>query len=81
MRLRKPKKNIEFELLLEDIRQTKLAMDVANSRFDYAVEPDLIDCYIYEVNSIHKRYKHLLERAKELDITCNTPVIKEHTIF
>lgn len=81
MRFRKSKINIEFEILIEEIRQTQLAMDTANSKFDYAVDPDLIDCYIYEVNSIHKRYKHLLERAKELDITCSFPIIKERSIY
>lgn len=31
-------------------------------------EPDLIDCYIYEVNSVMKRYKFLLEQAARLNM-------------
>ena len=29
-------------------------------------EPDLIDCYIYEVNSVLKRYKFLMEQAAHI---------------
>ena len=33
-----------------------------NSGFDNFTDPDLIDCYIYQVNAILKRYKFLLEK-------------------
>ncbi|MBQ2264544.1 MAG: DUF2508 family protein, partial [Oscillospiraceae bacterium] len=36
--------------------------------FDNVTEPDLIDCYIYEVNSGLKRYKYLLEQAAKLNL-------------
>ena len=55
----------EEKYLLEEIATTKLAIDVAYSNFDNAIEPDLIDCYIYQLNSEQKRYKYLIERAKE----------------
>ena len=32
------------------------------------LEPDLIDCYIYDVNSVMKRYKFLLEQAAALSL-------------
>lgn len=67
MKLFEKKRISEIEVLIKEINQTKLAMESANSNFDYALDPDLIDCYIYEVNSVHKRYKHLLDRAKELE--------------
>jgi len=55
----------EEKYLLEEIASTQLAIDVAYSNFDNAIEPDLIDCYIYQLNSEQKRYKYLIERAKE----------------
>jgi len=67
MKLFEKKRVSEIEILIKEINQTKVAMESANSNFDYAIDPDLIDCYIYEVNSVHKRYKHLLDKAKELE--------------
>ena len=49
--------------LMQDIAKTKCALDCAYSNFDNVVDPDLIDCYIYEVNAVQKRYKFLLEKA------------------
>ncbi len=50
------------ENLLEDLKKTRYALEVAYSGFDNVTDPDLIDCYIYQVNSILKRYKFLLEK-------------------
>lgn len=46
--------------ILEDIAKTRFALETAYAGFDNATDPDLIDCYIYEVNSVMKRYKYLL---------------------
>ena len=46
---------------------TKRALSAAYSNFDNATDPDLIDCYIYQVNSEQKRYKYLLQKAKEYE--------------
>ena len=55
---------IEEELtkpdLQEDIKKTRYALEIAYAGFDNAVEPDLIDAYIYEINSLQKRYDYLL---------------------
>lgn len=50
----------------EDIKKTRYALEIAYSGFDNAVEPDLIDSYIYEINSLQKRYDHLVERSEAL---------------
>lgn len=50
------------ETLLEDLKKTRYALEVAYSGFDNVTDPDLIDCYIYQVNAILKRYKFLLEK-------------------
>ena len=58
----------EKELLLEDIRKTQNALETAYQGFDNATDPDLIDCYIYKVNAVLKRYKFLTEKAAELHL-------------
>ncbi len=61
------KQPIETEIttlsLKESIEKTRQALEVAYAGFDNAVEFDLIDSYIYEINSLQKRYKHLTDLA------------------
>lgn len=47
----------------ESIEKTRKALDIAYAGFDNALDIDLIDSYIYEINSLQKRYKHLLTLA------------------
>ncbi len=61
-------KEIERNALLSDLEKTKRALEIAYAGFDNVTEPDLIDCYIYEVNSVMKRYKFLLEQAAALSM-------------
>ena len=49
--------------LKESIRKTRQALDIAYAGFDNAIESDLIDSYIYEINALQKRYQHLTELA------------------
>ena len=49
--------------LREDLEKTRKALDTAYAGFDNAVDADMIDCYIYEINALLKRYKHLTELA------------------
>lgn len=52
--------------IYDEINRVKAQIDAAYSNFQYAVDPDLIDCYIYEVNAAWKKYQFLLKLAKEL---------------
>jgi hypothetical protein len=54
---------------------TKAALSAAYANFDNATDPDLIDCYIYQLNSEQKRYKYLLQKAKESEIYSYIPDI------
>lgn len=54
--------------LREELAKTRYALETAYSNFDNVTDPDLIDCYIYEVNSILKRYKYLIEQAADTDL-------------
>ncbi|HIZ08826.1 MAG TPA: YaaL family protein [Candidatus Eubacterium avistercoris] len=61
-------KNSDSSLLLRDIQKVKSELDCAYSNFENAVEPDLIDCYIYQLKSAQMRYKFLLNRAKQAEL-------------
>ena len=61
-------KEIERNALLSDLEKTKKALEVAYAGFDNVTEPDLIDCYIYELNAAQLRYQFLLRRFKNLEI-------------
>ncbi len=51
--------DIRIPSVREDLEKTRQALDIAYAGFDNATNPDMIDCYIYEINALHKRYKHL----------------------
>ena len=61
--------------LKESIRKTRQALDIAYAGFDNALESDLIDSYIYEINALQKRYQHLTDLAAAL------PEEREDTLY
>lgn len=67
MKLFEKKKIRQHDVLQDEIAKTKIALESAYSNFENVIDPDLIDCYIYEVNAVQKRYKFLLDKAKELE--------------
>ncbi len=54
----------EASRLRTQIQQTKEEIDAARNHFEQAVDPTLIDCYIYEINAAQLRYQFLLRRFK-----------------
>ena len=56
----------DYQELLNEINRTKKQMDNAYFNFQSAMDPDLIDCYIFESNAACKKYHFLLKKAKEL---------------
>lgn len=61
-------RNIVYNQLLQDMEAAKYALDNAYSNFENAVDPDLIDSWIFEVNAMQKRYKFLLKRVKQMEM-------------
>ena len=59
--------NIDSDLtpsiLEEDIEKTRRALHIAYAGFDYATDPDMIDAYIFQINSLLLKYKHLHEHT------------------
>lgn len=56
-----------YSLLLDDLEKARYDLALAYDNFENAMEPDLIDCCIYQVNALQMRYKFLLTKAKQLD--------------
>ncbi len=56
-----------YTLLLDDIKKTKQELDIAYANFEHAIDPDLIDSSIYELNAIQLRYKFLLSCVKQFE--------------
>ena len=59
---------LQIPTLREELLQARHALENAYAGFDNVTDPDLIDCYIYEVNAVMKRYKYLLEQAAKSDL-------------
>lgn len=66
--------------LMDSIEKTRIALDIAYAGFDNAVETDLIDSYIYEINSLQKRYKHLTDLAAAANPESEKNLYKHSTI-
>ena len=58
---------MQRQRLMHDMEKTRQAMEDVYAHFDNVTDPDLIDCYIYEMNSVMKRYQFLIEQAEKLD--------------
>ncbi|MDO4267110.1 MAG: YaaL family protein [Eubacteriales bacterium] len=56
--------------LKAEIDRTRSKMDTVCSLFEEAVDPTLIDCYIYELKAVQLRYQFLLRRFKVLEELC-----------
>lgn len=54
------------KMILDDINRTRQALEIAYIKFQYVSDPDLIDCYIYEINSADHRYKYLMNEMKQI---------------
>lgn len=61
-----PQENTAYYELLDEIERVKTQMDNAYYNFQNAMDPDLIDCYIFESNAAWKRYRFLLRQAKRV---------------
>ena len=56
-----------YAVLLEDLDKAKVDLDSAYANLANVFDQDLIDCYIYELQSVQMRYKFLLGRVKQIE--------------
>lgn len=75
-----PKKDGDTSLT-EAIRETRYALETAYMGFDNVTDPDLIDCYIYEMNSILKRYRFLLQSYAKNPLDASPETISREAPF
>lgn len=61
--------NDERKKIMDSVNKTKQELDAAYQNFGNVTDSDLVDCYIFEVQSIQKRYEYLLKEAKKLKFT------------
>ncbi|MGN0152878.1 MAG: DUF2508 family protein [Lachnospiraceae bacterium] len=51
--------------LLVDLNNAKRDIDTLLLHLDYQTDPDLIDCYTYQLKGAYMRYKFLLRQAQQ----------------
>ena len=56
-----------YAVLLDDLDKAKVDLDSAYANLANVLDQDLIDCYIYELQSVQMRYKFLLGRVKQIE--------------
>lgn len=54
----------QADTLMDEIANARLEIEEAYLNFQYASDPDMIDCYIYKGNAAWLRYRFLLRQAK-----------------
>lgn len=67
-----PQQEMPGLTITDAIEQAKIDLDCAYTNFEHALEPDLIDCYIYQLQSAQMRYKFLLNCAKKAELINET---------
>ena len=53
--------------LLRSLAHTRTLINQAYGGFNTASDNDLIESYVFEINSLQARYNYLLRRVKELE--------------
>ena len=53
--------------LLNALSHTRTLINQAYGGFNTASDSDLIESYVFEINSLQARYNYLLRRVKELE--------------
>lgn len=55
----------KIDELMEELKEARDAIDAVYTNLSYVVEPDMIDCCIYELNALQLRHKIILNQVKE----------------
>ena len=70
-----------YALLKDNLHRTAQDLQDAYHNLENVTDPDLIDCYIYEVNSVLKRYKFLLEQAAKINLLPEKELVSSSEII
>lgn len=72
-RKRKNARREELRVLRKQLDQTQGAIDCALINFQQALDPAMVDCYIYEWNAAQLRYQFLLKCIKHYETLDTAP--------
>ncbi len=59
------KKESSDSYLLDDINNTKRDIETLLLHLDYQTDPDMIDCYSYQLKGAYMKYKFLLRQIQQ----------------
>ncbi len=62
-----PAREAERRELMASLSHTRTLINQAYGGFNQASDSDLIESYVFEINSLQARYNYLLRRVKELE--------------
>ena len=62
-----PAQEEERRELMSSLAHTRTLINQPYGGFNNARDSDLIESYVFEINSLHARYNYLLRRVKELE--------------
>lgn len=62
-----PAQEEERRELMSSLSRTRTLINQAYGGFNSASDSDLIESYVFEINSLQARYNYLLRRVKELE--------------
>ena len=62
-----PAREEERRELMQSLAHTRTLINQAYGGFNNASDSDLIESYVFEINSLQARYNYLLRRVKELE--------------
>ena len=60
-------RDTERRELMQSLSHTRTLINQAYGGFNSTSDSDLIESYVFEINSLHARYNYLLRRVKELE--------------
>lgn len=71
MQIKRKKKEPPATLLeiQEEIKHTRARIETVENNYEFVLDHDLIDSYIYETNAAWKRYHFLLRQIRLLNST------------
>lgn len=64
-----PAREEERRELMSSLAHTRTLINQAYGGFNTVNDADLIESYVFEINSLQARYNYLLRRVKELEDT------------
>ena len=64
-----PDQTGERQELLKTLADTRVLIHQAYSGFNQAMDSDLIESYVFEINALQARYNYLIRQVKSLEGT------------